>query len=571
MTTLTDSELLAIAAAGELAATFARRFGLQDESEIRATEEACARLHNSGAWDLLAHVENGEFQGLDGSKFFLASHVFQRIVPQLEAAPLRMAACIEALVSRGGADMAASWPNAAFRNWCARDLGRARAILRAAHEDDRVARRNLTFALEAIGSPAEARAFLNDTDEARRTSAITALGRIADVDLTSRAETIAAFSRLAEVAGDDQLTTNLLIATTTLLSQPAATIGDAERDLIGRLTASPSAAIIHAAAHALWSCPAARHPKIVQLLLGAVRQVEPANRGTFEEIDRALTTLLDAGETDVALDFVQHLFTGPGELALSELDAFVHHMTSGPIETLGRAVVRWLVSGEMRLCEALVLSLRRDGDEAPVLDVEDEVRGLSDVQQLFLCRKAMGWLIIKPRTAASILVSVMRVCADDLAETLEGYLVEPLLTNSGGLRDYLAGLDAADPAKARVAAALAQNDAYLAGLRSVPDIKELAPSEAQKRVQRLRSADQGREIAKQARKHSVLLSLVKRSVVLYGRRTRGYVKDRDGSTRWVEMDLKPHGVSFELPRMEIVDPVGLDYMARVFRLERIAS
>lgn len=107
-------------------------------------------------------------------------------------------------------------------------------------------------------------------------------------------------------------------------------------------------------------------------------------------------------------------------------------------------------------------------------------------------------------------------------------------------------------------------------LRAVPEIKELWPSDIQRRVQRVRMADQGREIAKQARKQSVFYNLVKRSVVLHGRRSRSLVKHGDGTERWVEMDLHPHSFGFELPRMEIVDPVGLDYMIRVFRIERFA-
>jgi hypothetical protein len=44
--------------------------------------------------------------------------------------------------------------------------------------------------------------------------------------------------------------------------------------------------------------------------------------------------------------------------------------------------------------------------------------------------------------------------------------------------------------------------------------------------------------------------------------------DHDGSQRAVAMDLKSFGMAFEWPRREILDPVGLDYMLRVYRLEK---
>jgi hypothetical protein len=35
------------------------------------------------------------------------------------------------------------------------------------------------------------------------------------------------------------------------------------------------------------------------------------------------------------------------------------------------------------------------------------------------------------------------------------------------------------------------------------------------------------------------------------------------------MDLKSHSFGWELPRATIIDPVGLDFIFRVFRAERL--
>ena len=68
---------------------------------------------------------------------------------------------------------------------------------------------------------------------------------------------------------------------------------------------------------------------------------------------------------------------------------------------------------------------------------------------------------------------------------------------------------------------------------------------------------------------SVLLGLARRSVILYGKRSVTYVTDYDGSQRALAMELKSFEASFELPRREILDPVGLDYMLRVYRVEKL--
>jgi hypothetical protein len=76
---------------------------------------------------------------------------------------------------------------------------------------------------------------------------------------------------------------------------------------------------------------------------------------------------------------------------------------------------------------------------------------------------------------------------------------------------------------------------------------------------------------KEAQKQSVLLNLIKRSVILYGNRSLSFVSAGDDTLRPMEMDLKPFEVSFEMPRMEIVDPIGLDLQLLILRNERIVE
>ena len=54
-----------------------------------------------------------------------------------------------------------------------------------------------------------------------------------------------------------------------------------------------------------------------------------------------------------------------------------------------------------------------------------------------------------------------------------------------------------------------------------------------------------------------------------GRRGLTYVTGYDGSRSPAEMDLKIIGTSWELPRRDITDPVGLNYMLRVFQVEKL--
>lgn len=73
---------------------------------------------------------------------------------------------------------------------------------------------------------------------------------------------------------------------------------------------------------------------------------------------------------------------------------------------------------------------------------------------------------------------------------------------------------------------------------------------------------------KAAEKKSTLANLVSRSTLLYGSTSIYYQESMDGARHRVEMPLTSHGFSVEFPRMDNIDPYDLNYMLRVFRLER---
>ena len=158
-----------------------------------------------------------------------------------------------------------------------------------------------------------------------------------------------------------------------------------------------------------------------------------------------------------------------------------------------------------------------------------------------------------------------------MLEPVRELLFDPLLHNYGGkIREYLSGIGSADVAYQHVQRALEEADQYISDLKSVGVVKEIHPSESQRQTVRLRNADEMRKAQKDAMDKSVLLSLVSRSVILHGRRTITFVEEPGNKRRPLEMEMTSHSVEFELPRMEIVDPVGLDFLLRVFRSERLA-
>lgn len=566
----TPEELAALFKNGMLANEMAHRFSLNDPAEIQVIQSRCAAMHNAGTFDLLQLIEGGAIQKLNGHEFFMAVDFICKILPELESTPAQMMACVEALVTRGGEDMAANQPNSAFRTWCAKDSNRAREIIAVARAGDNLASRYLTFALEAVNEIAEARQIALAYDDERRLSAITALGRITDNDPVSRANTIATFSELLDRDKADILRGNLLHATAAILAQNSEGATPGAVILIKRLVENAGEFTLHQAAHILWAYRKALNPDIISSLLETLKNLNPANKGTVNELDLSLNTLLEIGHDEAAIAYVTKLLSQPdNSFELENFDSFTRTLLSGSPDRLSRVVVQWFLLGSPSLCGGLSNAMHGRDLDGPPLNLRFEDLAISPVAQLFICRKAIGWFFLKPTTAASVLVSVLRVCDEGTAIEVQKLLVDPLLVNYSSVREYLEGLASDDVAKERIAQALAENNAYLEALREIPPIKELQPSEHHRRIQQLRMTDQMRDVNKQARSQSVLLSMVKHSVMLYGNSSLSFIKGANDELRPMEMDLKPYGISFEMPRMEIVDPVGLDFMLRVFRVERM--
>lgn len=185
-------------------------------------------------------------------------------------------------------------------------------------------------------------------------------------------------------------------------------------------------------------------------------------------------------------------------------------------------------------------------------------------------------LFLRPISAASFVVSLLgRAPADPpLQGGLEALLLNPLLINfSGNVAEYLGSRAAIEeePVKAAIQRSLDGLERYLAGLRSVGEIAALHPSLEHRDAYRRHFAGEMARSFKKAQAESVLMQLVHKSVLLYGRKAIHHVIGPEGEINRMETHLGSHGTQIEVPRLTILDPHGLDYMLRVFRHERLES
>ena len=559
---LTDDEIIAHCQSGALLDDI-------DRADIDGTDASflnrCVALHNADQIDLLAMTRTARFDSLSGPDFFVRQQFFCEAIPHLQTPATAMMQAVQALVGKAGADYCANNPNEAFRDWCAADPPRAHAIVSAAEAGDVQAIAFVTFAFTALSDAALVRSFVGRYSDERRLSALCALGRIKPAKPKDAEASIGVLMPFVDAAYDEATRCNALMSALEICKKLPDLAPAYVPKVIVAATTVPTPGLLFNLAQALFLHVKLFDRASIKYALGALKATDRALGGIVHALDVALTTMLTTPNSDLALDFLTDILAPENGFDLNQFKSSKHALASSDRGRLFKLLVRWLISGNSNLGGSTAVLLAT-GEPAVPFDTTTADLGLSAPDHMLLAYKVLGWLFLNDVVAASILVACLRGCDPTTAKAIGGLLFDPLLVNYGGkARDYLKTIKKGDTAYGPVRAALRAADVFVKGLEINPPIKELRPSEYQHSIERRHARDMMREVQKDAEKQSVLLSLVHRSFLLYGRRSITYVQEPGSKRRPVSMDLHSFSHVFEMPRYEVTDPVGLSVQLLAFR------
>ncbi len=578
---MTDKdEIIAHYTAGTFPELFVERVRRHRTDDIgKALRATLTTLHNSGTIDVLEPARTIGNSPVNQHDFFAVMHVYCDLIPELEDEVPAMLAAVKALVARAGNDGMAGMPNSAYRSW-AEQGDRARATLAAIDPADPEDAAYVFLGLQALAKREPEAAFtqaiahLAGMAAPARSAAAKAVGTMA---FATREERIRAADTLAaaRMAADDNSLGHILTA--------ICEIARAHADMEGAAVALIDAAntqvgdqAIHQVSLELMFHGEALSPAIVAGLTAIAHKVVVGNRGTLENIDAAGGKLVTHGRLDEALELITPLISAHDELtSLETFDSFAYALLQLAPDQLAKVLMGWLLSLDPNLGEA-TLSLVGDhhGDAPLMLEVDGTTIGLSDADTILLAHRTIGYLFIHAITAASLVLGLIRGAAEGPRKVMADILFDPLLINySGELADWLRqrAKDSSDPAQPVITELLARLEAYIDGLHKAGRIKELRPSERERLIENHRQHESMRQAHKQAQKKSIFMSIVSRSVLLYGNRSISYFEGPDGKKQRNEMKLHSVSHSFESPRLDILEPFDLDYTLRVFRAMRVAK
>jgi hypothetical protein len=565
---LTQEAIADLYNAGSLLEAIGERSLGRITSELSETERHCAALHNSGALNLLS-LTTPKSLGATTLTYHQYAHALSRLIPHLESDFPSILEAVEQLATAPGRDGGGHYQNVAIFDWFERHIQAAESVVRAAREGEPLPIKYVTFALHAAQDAAGARQMAEDFSDARRDGALMALARIKDEGDGGYQASVALLATLLDEGESAGLRALILSVAADLLGKGTDAAKEMVVDVIRRACASEGPELRQAAAFALREATQAKSSQAVDSLLLVLASTTADEPGTIQTIDGALFQLWGAGDWAKASALMAALLiANEGRLSLENFPCISSHLSSFNDDTV-RWAISWLLSGELILGRAVMDQFERTNQSAGLpVSVPAGFVPARDIDKAYLARKVVGWLFMKPVTAASLLVSFLRSCGDAAADDIAGLLGDVLLTCYGSVRDYLTPL-AKDPQMgARITALLVANQTYLDGLRSVPELPELRPSEAQVNIQNERRAAHAREVNREARKRSVFLSMVKTSRILHGAGMISTIHELGGKTRRVDTPFQTVGMSVEIPKLEIVDPIGFDHALSVMRAER---
>lgn len=540
-----------------------------------------AGLHNEGLIDVVAAFAGLKNTSTTGPDFFLTRHVFEKALPHVNAPVAAVMRCVLQLCQEAGQDMAAGWTIESFVGFCVEESSRPRDALNEIEANPDMFADLLVASLVAgsrIDNPhylAEAIRLCEDKNIELRKRAVYSVGRLSWPQGALVPDfAFAALERSAAGESDDYILANVVWSSFGLLQRDKSR-EDRAVALIANALAKGGECTLHAASEVFGLYTSELPTSLIDVLLPHLKNVKPTNKRTLDNIDCGIPHLLKKDDPDQALRFLEDLLLAyQGKLTLKTFDSAVQAIHNNRT-LLNKLLTRWFLRGDPVLCEGIQTIVVHHGDNLTLEIDPAELRPSDLVHVLFAARKTVGYLFFQPVSAASILISLIRHAADDeTLNELASLLFDPLLLNfTGSVHTYVVHRSETESGKVKetIDRALKAIDDYLQTLRSVGSLPALHPSEAQRQAHHRNFSRTMTEAFKAAEAQSPLLSIISKSVLLYGRKSIDYIYDADGQSHRMEMDLKSHGTEIEYPRMALIDPCGLDLMLRVFRFERLSA
>ncbi|NRP89050.1 hypothetical protein GFPCMMHI_04975 [Ensifer adhaerens] len=567
--TPTESDVLAAIQGGNLLA-------LMDKvkfADLHAIGANIAKIHNEGGLDAIAFFDDFDWSGVAARRDHTRlSYILRGLVSAIDDETVRIVEFLHRVFLALGQNSAYELRQA-FEDWLSADTERAPVSVQIILSLDGdspfvgpalvVWRRNAsTDALQ------ETLNICKDVRSEIRRQAIYALSGFASAEEELQE---AAATELATIitgnSGDDKLAA--LSSAASMISE----MSEAPPDLVSALEKAcedPSPAVRHQII-AGWAFRQKKFPiGLRNLIVDLMRTVTTEFQDTLDLVDTAISNMDVAQERAEVFSLISAILAQPANPPpLQALDSTIYKIRSSSHADLGWFTTSWLLAGDFEIC-LQVHNLYQPLDQQ-IYDFDIADFDLRPIDVAYLTRKIFGFLLFCHGPAVSLLYACLSAVDVNERQTLEREIAFFWLRN---FPDDLKLFDAALAAhprtgmKASIKRLHDLSSAYEDELKKLPRNPALRPSPLERQVQAEIARDQHADIMKSAKRNSILASMFRESVLLYGRTSISYIYNGQGQPVRQVIPLKSFETSAALPRMDGLYPARFSYIVQHFRNER---
>lgn len=550
-----------------------------DQSVRDELAEELLNLNNEKIIDVVSEFKKLVNKNSVEYDFFMTRRVFEKILPAIESSVLAVMGVVRHLTNEAENDMTAGILYDPFIEFCKCDKTRPDEALKHAENDPDVYGDFISAAIISGTSfnldiyIHEAIRLVSDENIELRKRAVFVLGNLQyDGCLDVIDEVASLLERVIEAEDDDHFLGNVVVTCFKLIKQNKSMLVRLEAVITESLDRGNDL-VLHSVSDMFRYGLNCYSEDLIEKVIDCLLSVNSKNKGTLDNMDYFIVDLLKREDSDKGIEFLTSILLNNKDITIDDLKDTKHEVLSKHGVILNKIVTKWLVSGDNKLCGSVYELLKDVHGENIKLAVDSNELSGNELELMFIARKAVGFLFIKPVTCASLIISVMIFSNDDeLIFKVGELLFDPLLINyPNKVLDYLnkekevlSGV-----VLAAINASIDALESYLDSIKSIPEMPELWPSQDHREISFRRFSRLMADSYKTAMKDSIFNMITTKSVILYGTSSINHIQRGNGDSDRMEIPMQSHGTTIDIPRLENIDQFGLDYRLRIFRVEQI--
>ena len=548
--------------------------------EREAVAETLSALHNSGTIDFLKACRSNQLSALSDQSLYGFLSVFRGTLPRINCSHNDAISIAGIVSTRAGNHIISGDVIDALRDWFQHTPQRADRGLELIQSDinehyHAVKPVLLAGARHDVRKYAAVALCLARQPALKcRLDAVTSLGAM---ELAQHEElhvdAVTCFAEILETPASEFDEPTVIRAALNLLECLGKRGARLVEPLLLKVCNSPSPNALHQILSGFNSRKCLYTEKMVDATFSAIGSAAQYNADTIDLIDTILYQWDVECDQDRTFSLIVNMLDREDEaIPIGRLDAFSHRIRKAKNGFFGWYIVSMLLTGKPRVCRAanelLLLS-----EDAADLHIDLSALSIDGRKILFLCRKIIGYCLSNRSSSAALLLSCMRAVRNDVDMELERTVFDYFLINYPVAIDWFEEhVSTGDPALPMVTRMSSDLRRYLGDIGECGICKAFWPSERQRRLQDYRQMDMWRTIQRDAYERSIASHIAQKSTVLYGTGSINYlyIGDESAPRRQVS-SFTSHRHEMEIPRLEVFDPLGLDYAIRRFQSEAPSS